>query len=337
MKTEKQAIRELRESKSKFEKDGRTKDCFYYNHEECEGEIKNAHSLQKNGVLNIIEDEVEGNMIVFCFQRMKTNAFNQYVGFENIGKGNASTFFGFCDKHDTKIFQPIENHEVDITNDEHKFLLSYRALAKEYHRKVEQVKSFKNNKFWNKPELKKEQESGINGSQAALDELEHHRTIANRILQEKSYGDLRYLTHTLDYTVPLACSSIMTPKFYFDDEIFNFSDNLKDKYEHVYLTVIPTKTKTYILYSCLPEHAKSMKFLDDLEKLNKDDLESVTCSLMVNEIENGFISPRLFKSLEDEEKKRLIEAIEWSDKGGALMHRFYHLGFNFFQDKYKRS
>lgn len=330
-------FKEVRESLRRFEKDGRIKDCFHHNRQECKGKIKKAHSLQRNGVLNIIEEEVKGNKVVYCFQRMKKNPFGQYEGFENIGKGNASTFFGFCDKHDTDIFEPIENNEVDINDLQHKFLLCYRAIAKEYHRKVEQVKSSKNNPIYNKPELKQQQESGINGSQAAVDELEEHRTIVNGILEKSEFDKLRYFSLTFDYTIPISCTSIMTPKFYLNNDIFNFSDKLEDKYQHIYLTVLPTKTKTHILYACLPNHEKSMRFLDELEELNEQQLSEITSSLMVNEIENTFISPKLFDLFTEEEQTRLIESIEISDTMRFMFHEFRHLGFNFFQEKYKKT
>jgi hypothetical protein len=333
----KKMFEEFKKGQQSFEKDGRTKDCFFYDKTQCEGKIKNAHSLQRNGVLSIIESEVDGNMVVYCFQRMDKNPFDQYLGFEKIGKGAASTFFGFCDKHDTILFQKIENNPVDITNDEHKFLLCYRAAARNYHRKIEQVKSFQNNTLFNHPNLAEQQQSGINGSQAAVDELEEHRILLNNILQTDNFNDLRYFTHTVDYQIPIACTSVMSPKFYLDNSIFNFSDDPNEKYEHVYLTVLPTQKKTHILYACIPTHAKSMKFLDDLEELSPTDLRTITCSLMVNEIENGFISPTIFDKLSQEEQKRLIAAIELSDKIGFMHQQFYHLGFNFFDEKYKNE
>jgi len=329
--------KEIMDSKKSFEKDGRTKDCFYYDKNQCRGNIKNAHSLQRNGVLNIVEAQINGNMVVYCFQRMEKNPFDQYLGFEKIGKGNASTFFGFCDKHDTEIFQPIENNEIDISNDQHKFLLCYRAAARTYHRKVEQIKSFENNPLYNTEEFQQQQIDGINGSKAGLAEMEEHRTFLNSILQSKNYSQLRYFTHTVDYTVPIACTSVMSPSVYIDDQAFNLSDDLNIKYEHVYLTVVPTKSKTHILYACLPGHVKSMKFIDDLESLTIPDLESVTCSLMVNEIENGFISPAIFEELSKGEQDRLIQSIELSDKIGFMFHRFYHLGFNFFEPRFQRN
>lgn len=77
---------------SHFEKDGRTKDCFFHDKTDCVGKIKNAHSFQKNGVLSIIELYQWQDSIEYCFQRMNKNEFDQYLGFEKIGKGAASNF-----------------------------------------------------------------------------------------------------------------------------------------------------------------------------------------------------------------------------------------------------
>ncbi|MEZ4984531.1 MAG: hypothetical protein R2795_05775 [Saprospiraceae bacterium] len=330
-------FQDFRNALRSFERDGRTKDCFHFNHDECNGKIIKAHSLQRNGVLSIIEEEVDGNMVVYCFQRMKKNPFGQYEGFEKIGKGNASTFFGFCGKHDTDIFVPIENNEIDMSNNQHKFLLCYRAVAKEYHRKVEQVKSYKNNSLLNRPELKNQQESGIQGSQTAVDELEEHKTSLNEMLKNNDFDKLRYFSHTYDYTIPIACSSITTPKFHLDNSIFNFSDDPDVKYESIYLTVIPTMTKTHILYACLPSDEKSMKFLDDLETLEEEQIGEITSSILVNDIENTFISPRIYDSLTEEEQTHLIQSIELSDEVRFMFYEFRHIGINFFQEKNKKT
>jgi hypothetical protein len=45
---------------SSYKKDSRIKECFHHNKSECKGKIKQAHSLQRNGRLSIIESEVNG-------------------------------------------------------------------------------------------------------------------------------------------------------------------------------------------------------------------------------------------------------------------------------------
>ncbi len=337
MKTEKQAIRELKQFKSTIEKDGRTKMCFFYDSSDCSDDIILAHSLQKNGVLDLIEGEIDSNMIVYSFQKMSTNAFGQYTGFEKIGKGVASTFFGFCGKHDTLIFNPIENNAVEISKNEHKFLLCYRALAREYHRKMEQMKSYINSDVFKSALSEKDRLSAIKGSETAKNELENHKTFFNSLLKDQNYDELRYFFHVVNYCVPIACSTIISPKFYLNNELFNFAESEEEEYEQIYLTILPTKDQTIILYACRPDQIKSMRFIDDLEELEINDLEHVTCSLMIYEVENAFLSPEIYEMLDEKEKIRLIEAIEISDKVGPMIGEFYHIGFNFFEERFKKT
>jgi hypothetical protein len=52
---------------------------------------------------------------------------------EDIGINEASTFEGFCNKHDTEVFSPIEANNIDYNNMEHLFLLLYRSITREYY------------------------------------------------------------------------------------------------------------------------------------------------------------------------------------------------------------
>lgn len=331
-KTAGQAIKFLKDAKSKFKQNGQIKTCFHYNPKECRYPIKSAHSLQKNGVLSLVEYEVNGNNVVFCFDRMTTNPFGQYTGFEAIGKKSASTFFGFCDKHDTDIFEPIENKELDIESEHHKFLLCYRALAKEYHRKSEQKKSFENT-----PNDGIDLNFGKEGSQIAVEELEIHKSKLNEILSKNRSDGFRHFSHTLEYSIPVACSTVTSPKFFISSEIFNYSEDKDYVFQFFYLTIVPTKTRTHILYSCLPEDLKSMRYIDDLESLESETLEIVTSSILAMDVENTFISPYLFALLNEYEQTKLIEAIELSDKMRYGMPGFYNLGINLFNEKYKKN
>lgn len=48
-----------------------------------------------------------------------------------MGRNNATTFTGLCADHDADLFRPIDTNEIDLSSDEHLFLLSYRAVLKE--------------------------------------------------------------------------------------------------------------------------------------------------------------------------------------------------------------
>jgi hypothetical protein len=37
------------------------KECFFHKKDECRGDIKQSHSIQRNGRLSIIEEEIAGH------------------------------------------------------------------------------------------------------------------------------------------------------------------------------------------------------------------------------------------------------------------------------------
>ena len=53
--------------------------------------------------------------------------------FHRVGRNNATTFTGLCADHDAELFRPIDTNKIDLSSDEHLFLLSYRAVLKEAH------------------------------------------------------------------------------------------------------------------------------------------------------------------------------------------------------------
>lgn len=84
---------------------------------------------------------VNGNLSVYTFTEYVPGADRMHKTLKPIGKGVASTFFGFCDHHDTELFKEIENKPFD-ESDEHCFMHSYRSFAHSYHLKKEELKGY---------------------------------------------------------------------------------------------------------------------------------------------------------------------------------------------------
>ena len=109
----------------------RFKECVFPDHSSCSEKVIKAHSIQKNKILNHI---AENGMVISS--DMKKTLFTKE--FEQIGINSASTFFGFCGYHDTKIFSEIENKDYAGTIEQN-FLYAYRACALEYVKKKKSV------------------------------------------------------------------------------------------------------------------------------------------------------------------------------------------------------
>lgn len=97
----------------------------------CENKPINAHSIQNSRIFDLLEKD--GHLV--CFKIVPNSEIGPYLDFdEKVGRNQASTFQGLCNKHDNEIFQEIENQALDLKNNSKQlFLLAYRAVLKEMH------------------------------------------------------------------------------------------------------------------------------------------------------------------------------------------------------------
>ncbi|MEO1055164.1 MAG: hypothetical protein AAFX87_31320 [Bacteroidota bacterium] len=181
--------REFKRFRSSFYKSSRIKECFHFDHSSCSNNIISAHSLQRSGVLDLLEEEVNGNLSIYSFLNIEYDSAGKASGFTPLGKKSASTFYGFCGYHDTEVFKKIENNDIDLENDEHCFLLSYRGFAKEYHAKKETLQGYQTNEFYQKRVHKSVRNSLIESSKLGLRDCEIVKSRLNQILRQEQYSE----------------------------------------------------------------------------------------------------------------------------------------------------
>ncbi len=330
----KKMLQDLNKFRSKFQSDARIKECFHYNKSDCNGKIVQAHSLQKNGVLNILESEINGNNVVYSFLHLKPHGIGWY-GFDPIGKKVASTFHGFCGYHDTVLFRKIENDGFDVDNDEHCFLVSYRSFAKEYHAKIETSRGYRHNEFFNKSENHEMQEGYITGTDLAIRDMNVTKGRLNEILETGSFDKLEYFTYSIDKTIPIAAASVITPSFSLDGTELNKSTSTDDIYQNLIVTVLPTRYETHVIFAFFPEDNRSVKYINDIELLGDKDLEKIITSILIGEIENTFIGPRLWDRMTLKEKKHLMdELLLTMPQLASIRSKMFVSKLNLFHSKY---
>lgn len=294
---------------TQFKKDARIKQCFHFDSDSCSNKIISAHSIQRGGILELLEDIVDNNLSIYSFLNRKLNEQGTPIGFEPLGKKVASTFFGFCGYHDNEVFKLIENNEIDLENNEHCFLLSYRAFAKEFHTKYESLQGYKNNELFQTNRYVGTDEL-IAGSELGLRDCQFVKDRMNEMLKTQSFEELEYLTYELDYIIPIAASASFNPEFTYKNEHMNISPDPNVIYEFVNFTIQPSKLgKTQIVLSCLPEHKTSVKFLDELDSLKPLPFEKAIGSLAIAYVENTFFSPSIWNKFSQFEKHQLMSEL----------------------------
>lgn len=98
-------------------------------------QIIRAHTVQNSKVLDLLVRDGHVVSLRHWFEQDK----GPVIGYKLVGRNEATTFTGLCDEHDREIFRPIDTNDINIENQQHLFLLAYRAVLRGLHATMEGV------------------------------------------------------------------------------------------------------------------------------------------------------------------------------------------------------
>lgn len=293
---------EFRKGVTQMKKESTIKECFHPNKSECVPPIKQAHSLQRNGRLSLIEEKVNGQNCLYTVTSFSSSRKRHIEDFTPVGKKVASTFYGFCGKHDTDVFEPIENHPYD-GSDKHLFLHSYRSFAHSYHSKKQELQLYKSNWETMKRMPDIQREGMINGAEVGLKDMEPEKDFLDDLLLSKKYDGLDYSLFETNEFYPFGCSSLVTPHYTVKNLPLEADLYDTDKrWVSVILTVVPDKSNSISILSANPNSNPAMKFIDHLEELNDEKYTLAISTLMTKMAENTFWSPKMWDAMSESAK-----------------------------------
>lgn len=94
-----------------------------------------SHSVQDSRILEELALDQHVIQIGFdtsCVGKSTlSNRVEPTCKFDSVSIHKATTFIGLCNKHDTELFLPIDTEILSMENEQHVFLLTYRAVMKE--------------------------------------------------------------------------------------------------------------------------------------------------------------------------------------------------------------
>lgn len=226
----------------------------------------------------------------------------------------ASTFLGFCNKHDTDIFLPVEQSDkpLIVTNNEQMFLLTYRAICREYVKSKEAANTIK--KFLAKidnPENLNDYAhcfAIINAynSYCEFHWMENIKKMSDCLFQTKMYDDFfKYGYTKIDKEIPLYAESFFAVQGATEDIIYQ-KDIKKEMPLYCALTVIPKEGCTEIFYSVSKEQEREL--LAFLKRFNTTGtgLECFITDVILRNCDNFYMSEDFWNKLPDSDKKKFI-------------------------------
>lgn len=284
--------------------------CIY---PDCNLASIRSHSQQKGGQLSSIAEESS----VYAMRRSMYHLFNTRMK-DLLSKqtiGEATRFKGYCNAHDTNIFAPIENGNLDIQNPEHNFLLLLRAVSYEYANKRDMYDQKKDilSKVGNlfSYEGKRNFEASAYGIKAFLEkDAPHYLSLVFDIYESKDWSKIQYNSFKVGKNIGVSSATCFSPLR--EDHPNWMADNFELPQPFISLSVVPDEGTTSIAFVWFSEIANLCYEYSKIDP-NQDDISNVINTLIFCESEDVCVRPSLWEKISEFDKCMIYRHMGESD------------------------
>ncbi|MEB0108403.1 YecA family protein [Pseudomonas sp. MH9.3] len=280
-------------------------------HDQCTSTIVSAHTVPRSGSLNQIADE--GHVLTFIPTLESLIKYKGVLHPERVGVRKASTFTGFCSKHDDELFGPVEKEKFFGTQ-EQCFLLAYRAYAREIYTKraaADQSVLHKEMDRGKTPDQQFEIQAFAflhgAGIRAALRDINHHKPRFEKHLLSSDFADVRSYVIELENAPPVMCSATYAPDKDFEGQ------HLQDMADVGLIPNMMSVTSFYggdkgqIVFTWLPDDDETcIPLIESLERVKDADISAKVVSYLFDNFENVHVSPIWWDSIGPDNQAALI-------------------------------
>lgn len=272
-----------------------------------------SHSQQKKSQLEAIAEDSEVFAKTQSLYQMFKSEKRELLSKKNIGE--ASRFKGYCNKHDTSIFSPIENGNLDINNPEHNFLLLLRCVSYEYANKREVYDRQKDilskiGDFFSF-EGKKDFEASIYGMKVFLElDAPYYMSKLFKILETKDWTGIKYNSFIIEKNIGVSSTTCFSPFRESHSEWMN--EHFEEPQPFISLSVIPCENSTAISFVWFSE---IHKYCVEFSKISaeQDDIFRLINTYVFSESEDVCVKPSLWEKLTEREKELIYQHMGDSD------------------------
>jgi hypothetical protein len=245
-----------------------------------------AHSVQNSRLL----DQLVRNGHVITFKRSVTLDGGPRIELAPIGRNQATTFTGLCARHDDLLFAPIEKTDLRIAEEEHRFLLAYRAAYRELHATIEGAMKLQ---VGHLERVRRHLDPKDSPSPAGLAAV-HRMVVSWETYRYKSLLDTAYakrdfssMAHDV-IEIDVAQPTVAACALFSVDNI-----HIRDDVLRIHINVLPVeRTKTVAMFSYLRSDAPQARaFLNRILKSHGPYQRYEISRLILNSCENFVLSP----------------------------------------------
>lgn len=281
----------------------------------CSGDIIKAHTITRATSLKKIakDDHVYGFKV--SIEKLCKN--NGILYPEKIGIRQASTFTGFCKKHDDELFVDIEKKPFTFTKREC-FLHAYRALIREYFTKraVVNTAGFRSQfdsgrKLEEQIAFQKINKGFSVGSEAGLKDIKSQKEDFETILATKSYENVNAIVLRFQKYPSVLASGGKSPVYCFDG-----GKRLQDLADlsitpcAIYYNAFCSEDNGYFVFTWL-KHSDNVcrPFVESLKRIERKELSNAIIRFLFSSCENIYMAPIWWEALNDYKRNTLISRL----------------------------
>lgn len=279
---------------------------------ECTGRIVSAHTISRAASLNALA--VDGHVYSYKLSIAGLQRSGGRVVPELVGVRKASTFNGFCSKHDTSIFKVLDVLE-DHLSPEFLAKMCFRSISKELFLKrnllddERDIRAFEMGRSaYAQRRIRSILSEKNAGMKAAIRELEVLKSKFDSMIEVGCYNGAVHVVIELRGVLPVLISSLFQPERTAAGERIQNLQDMGVLAECVLLGSFPVGSNSCIVLSFLEGASLARKFVESVVALPPEAIAGYFIGLAFEVAENIAISPVWWDGLDKEWREVLTGA-----------------------------
>lgn len=271
----------------------------------CEGQIIRAHTIQRNGGLNRIARNGHVYSVLKHGPMFRETTKPENLRPNLVGIRTASTFTGFCARHDDELFAPIEKESFTATP-EQVALLGYRAISHELYLK-EHTR--------NLAPLQRDMDKGLPSSiqqmhqemvmlfqagvSKAIKELTALKDLYDDFVFRRAYEKLGHYVVGFRNTPDFMSSAVAQATHDFRGRVVQRLGDLSESAGWLTFSLIATDDGGAAVFSWPNAHKNSENMMRTFDSLSDEELPHAIVRFVFEFFENTYLSPNWWEGLEE--------------------------------------
>lgn len=276
----------------------------------CSARTARAHTVQRS-ILRQIETDGHVYQLLPPLQDLFQNELPSPA---RIGINQASTFTGFCTRHDDQLFAPIEKNPVSYCR-EHAFLLTYRALCQELYKKRARAQQENVIRDWDRGLSLFDQLHWQRASRRrsffvdlAVRDFEHHKKMYDACFRDGGYERVSAVFVELSGPVELMCSGVVFPEFDFHGNALQRLGDKDSILDFFGFALVAREQTPFALFAWLDRSQSCHALVESLLQLGER-MPAAIARFALGTFENMFVRPQWLNALDASQREWIARSM----------------------------